>query len=129
MHRLYHEITQTMIWRFYLCFLIHVLNINWTLEDKKCIILINRNNSQDTNLGLSTSGTWRKLELRGFCGLNKVGTGLASNSATGTCGLPKPAWIPYNISWNTLKKSNKLAIFTSYQCQFVQSSTFCCWYF
>lgn len=69
-----------------------------------------------TYLGLSISGTWRKFELFGFCGLSNVGAGLASNSATGTCGLPKPAWIPYNISWNTLHKNKYLWINSTHQC-------------
>lgn len=46
--------------------------------------------------GDSISGTCRKLLDFGLdCwGLSSVGTGLASNSATGTCGEPKPVWMP-----------------------------------
>lgn len=51
------------------------------------------------------SGTCRKLLVLGLaaCGDNNAGTGRAKSSATGTCGDPKPAWMPYSISWNTLK--------------------------
>lgn len=44
--------------------------------------------------GDSYSGTWRKFELFGRDGDINVGAGLDKSSATGTCGEPKPVWIP-----------------------------------
>ena len=56
-----------------------------------------------TYLGVSMSGTCKKLLLLGFWGEWRVGTARAKSSATGTCGEPNPVEIPYRSSWNTLQ--------------------------
>lgn len=69
----------------------------------KFIVNYSIESNNNTNLGVSISGTWRKLLLFGFCGLGRLGTARASSSATGTWGEPKPVDMPYSISWNTLE--------------------------
>lgn len=81
--------------------------------------------------GDSMSGTWRKFELFGrwllLCGDISVGAGRASNSATGTCGEPKPVWMPYSISydyrWDDVQEKKVIEVDVTVQCEFYSNYT------